>query len=185
MKMPIGGGTPTTLASQGTGDGVQVIAVDATSVYWANPSGQMVMKVPIGGGTPTTLTSGQVFPDSIAIDATNVYWVNSAGYPGTGTVMKMPIGGGTPTTLASGQNFPLSITVDATSVYWTNRGARVASGGTTTTTGNNVMKVPIDGGTPTTLASASGQSEPWGIAVDATSVYWTDLTGGTVMKAAK
>ncbi len=37
--------------------------------------------------------------------------------------------------------------------------------------------------TPTTLASASGQSEPWAIAVDATSVYWTE--DGNVMKVAK
>jgi hypothetical protein len=42
------------------------------------------------------------------------------------------------------------------------------------------MKVPLAGGTPTTLAS--GQMMPLDLAVDATSVYWTDSTGGTVMK---
>jgi hypothetical protein len=32
---------------------------------------------------------------------------------------------------------------------------------------------------------ASGQSSPTRIAVDATSVYWTNFAGGTVMKVAK
>ena len=43
-----------------------------------------------------------------------------------------------------------------------------------------VMKVPLAGGTPTTLAS--GLPAPWGIAVDATSIYWVNSGDGTVMK---
>jgi hypothetical protein len=48
--------------------------------------------------------------------------------------------------------------------------------------GGTVMKVAL-GGSPTTLAS--GQSNLFGIAVDATSVYWTDDSGGTVMEVPK
>ena len=60
--------------------------------------------------------------------------------------------------------------MDATSIYWT---AGTASG--------TVMKVALGGGNPTTLASGL---KSFGIAVDATSVYWTN-SSGTVMKWAK
>jgi hypothetical protein len=42
------------------------------------------------------------------------------------------------------------------------------------------MKVPVGGGEKTTLAAC--QNEPFGIAVDATSVYWADVGSGDIMK---
>lgn len=95
------------------------VAVDGTSVYWANPDG--VMKVALGGGTPVTLASDKLARD-IAIDASSVYWTSgdtTANTIGHGGVMKVPLGGGTPVTLASDQVGPSSIAVDPASVYWT------------------------------------------------------------------
>jgi len=45
------------------------------------------------------------------------------------------------------------------------------------------MKVPIAGGSPITIAT--GQTGPFGVAVDSAYVYWTNQTGGTVMRVVK
>jgi hypothetical protein len=49
--------------------------------------------------------------------------------------------------------------------------------------GGLVLKVPLSGGNP--LSLASGLAAPRDIAIDATSVYWVNETGGTVMKIVK
>ena len=84
--------------------------------------------------------------------------------------------------LASGS--PYGIAVDSTSAYWTNSGGGVATSGD-----DAVMKVPLGGGTPVMLASRSysalGPREALGIAVDATSVYWSsDIQQGMVATGA-
>jgi hypothetical protein len=76
----------------------------------------------------------------------------------------------------------VGIAVDANNVYWTNQGVCPDDGGPCS---GAVMKVPVTGGTPVTLAS--GEYSPTSIAVDDTSVYWLNQAGpgGTANGAVK
>jgi hypothetical protein len=60
-----------------------------------------------------------------------------------------------------------NIAIDATSVYWIDSDLYTSK----------VMKVPMDGGTPTILASMDGH--PSKVAVDDTSVYWVTRNTGS------
>jgi hypothetical protein len=128
-KVPLKGGAITTMVSLQQSRG---IAVDSTSLYFADYDAGTVNQMPIGGGAPTPLATGQTEPVALAVDSTSIYWTN-----GDGTVMKAPLEGGTPTMLASGQFNPTSIAVDGTSVYWTNTRGVPGPG----EPGGNVMKL--------------------------------------------
>jgi hypothetical protein len=175
-QVPIAGGA-TTLHASGQ-QTPEAIAVDATGVYWVNNylehAGSAVLELPLPGGTtPFTLATEQAYPgypDGIAVDKNYVYWTDSFG----GDVLALPRKGSSALTIpfAQGQLHPDGIAVDASSVYWINYGDGDPNGA--------VMKVSLNGGAPTTLASA--QFGPQGIALDANNVYWTN-NGGTVLKA--
>lgn len=168
MKVPIGGGKPTTLATSPT---PWAIAVDASNVYWAeagcvyDDTACAILEAPLSGGAPTTLVASQQFAIAdLAVTASHVYWLDSpVGTGGTARVMSLPLGGGTPVMLAAFEGAPRSIAVDSASVYWTAQGSVAA-----------VSKVPLTGGSPVVVTSpADNTSDVGGVAVDATNVYWT------------
>ncbi len=176
------------------------IAADQSAVYWTESAGcapdggdcvGTVAKMPLDGGAIISVASEQNNPWGLAVDATHVYWANAgdaclddAG-PCSGAILSVPLAGGTITTLASQLDLPIRVAVDATNVYWTNagRGCPFDAGVSVPINmrcGGSIMTMPLQGGTPTILAS--GQNNPWGIAVDRNSVYWTNFGDGTVMK---
>ncbi len=180
LSCPLSGGATTTLT---TGQYQPwSIAVDATNVYWTAWSN--VVSVPKDGGVATTLGSGPTaayglaalpLPVAPGVTAQNIYWTvpsDPAGGPGVaGWVLAVPAAGGTTVTLASGTMTPSDIAIDDTSIYWADD------------TLTQIMKMPLDGGTPEALPGTFNPMGVTAVAVDATSVYWATVgDSASVMK---
>jgi hypothetical protein len=150
------------------------IAVDSSGVYWGESlNDSLVLRVGLAGGAITTLVVGSSQAIwSLATNVDSVFW--TAGTENAkGVVMAQPKAGGVPVTLISEQNYESSyggLAVSATDLYW-------AAG---TNPQEAVMAMPLGGGAPLTVASGQSAQQ---VAIDATSIYWTDIIGTTVMKA--
>ncbi len=157
-KVPLAGGTPTTL-NNGGGQ-VLSLAVDSTHVYWMDDVGTM-KKVSLNNGARTTLYSAPMGGGGdLVIDSTHAYIFDGADF----AVKKIPLSGGTPITLAEADVAPeASLALDSTHVYWGDL--------------MYLYRVPKTGGTPDTLVSEQG--ETWAIAVDSTHIYWWTSVGSS------
>ncbi len=166
VVVPKAGGTRVTLASGGAWNHPTGLAVNGGTVFWGVTTPGSILSVPVADGATTTLVSG-VAPGALTADASNVYWVDA-----TGAIMKVAQTGGAATTLATIPN-AFAIAIDSTNVYVSTRPFNQPS---------TLYKIPIAGGPPVMLASAPSMVNA--IAVDATSIYWTESTGA-IRRAAK
>ncbi len=173
-SMPKAGGTVTTLGPAPMGGGYGV-AIDASYFYFAASStlSATIFRTPLSGGATTTLAMLGTIVNVLATDGANVYFV-SGDY-----LSSVPAAGGAVSVLASGFSGTTSLKLDSGNLY-----ASISLGNGPY---GSILRVPVTGGRPTALASAQ-----WGVsdlAVDATSICWTNFGGptgtGAVMVASK
>jgi len=174
LKMPLAGGTVNSLATTAVGSRMMDLAVDSTSVYWGtNTAG--ISKVSINGGTPTVLVPTTLNLRDIDVDGQNLYWADDKF-----GIKKVSLSGGLVTTLYAGNGTDRNfyVTTDGINVYWDKQ----------STKGDQIMRVSVNGGAPTVLATMSPTTDlPQGIGdieVDASAVYWT-TRNSYVMKTNK
>ncbi len=159
VSVPVSGGTPTALS--GT-DG-RYIARNGGWLYWIGDYGD-VDRILTWGASPSTLgTVLESLLDQLAVDNSYVYITDHSNgrivaLNDTGTVQP-------PVVLTSGLNSPSVIQTDSVSLYFFDY-----------PNGGRLSKLPVGGGTPTTLATSQFVNTTPPLAVDSDSVYYGEFT---------
>ena len=150
------------------------LALDSTSVYWADRNSSELRRRPIGGGAEVKVADSTAgAPIAVAVDATQLFWIGDF----TGQVEGASTDGGT---FAVGTNGTSGrdLVLDKTYVYW---GAAIDVG-----MDGKISRAPRSGAGPTELVGMA-KGEPMGLAVDASRLYWTAWdrkTDGGIVSAA-
>jgi hypothetical protein len=169
LESSLGGSNARTLASAQSAP--RFLSVDSANVYWTCSSETgTVVRFPLSGSAPVTMATGQANPESVAAANGSLYWVNrgtKARSYEDGSLVRAPLSGGTPSTILTQLPDPYVMALDGSNVYYAN-----ANG--------TILRISEGGGAPVMMTW--GQGEIVTLAVDSTSLYWTDQTNGTVMK---
>ncbi len=161
-RIPLGGGTPSTVASASGLIYHRALALDNTYVYFGDDVG--IRRVPKEGGTVTILASGY---DSyeMALDYGYVYWTEWS-LVADDAIRRVPKAGGAVQTIVLGGTLanPHGIAVDGSYVYWTEEDS------------GKVRRVSKKGGTILDLVPIQLSYQAYSIAVNDQHVFWIDST---------
>jgi streptogramin lyase len=156
----------------------QGLAIDATNIYWTNTNTVgRVSTCPLAGcnGAPTVLATGQAAPNAVIAIGEDVFWTNYSG----STLMRCARTGCNQTPAVHTTMSPLTagfgrLATDGALLFFTDGG------------NGKVHSCPLGACAGTHATLASFQQNPWGIAVDETSIYWVnDALTGSVEKCPK
>ncbi|RME48607.1 MAG: hypothetical protein D6791_02860, partial [Chloroflexi bacterium] len=161
------------------------MVVDEDNVYFRD-SDNTIKKMPISAPWITANLATDTCCGGLALDDDYIYWGEWGEAGQNNVIRRIPKAGGVPEIIAS---FPTgleihSLAVDDAYVYWTE--GKVGNKLLNQPGSGAVRRVPKAGGPVQTLADAGdGIDNAYGIALDATYVYWTELGTGRVRRVAK
>jgi sugar lactone lactonase YvrE len=172
---------PSFIARGGAG-----IAVDAKYIYWTDsytsPTTISIARANLDGTHVNQhfcaigkVKEGYVL--GITVDSHHIYWATR----GAGTIGRADLNcTHVDKRFITGANQPTAVAVDAQHIYWAND----TYNGTTHTYGVNatIGRASLNG-THVNESFIVGASEPFGVAVDAQHLYWTNYGSGTIGRA--
>jgi hypothetical protein len=123
----------------------------------------------LNGGAPARIVSNRFGPEGIVVDASFVYWAELDG----NDLARYARGTGTPSPFGGTQSGPVNVVLDgAGAAYWTSSGD------------GTIDTCPVANCTAaTTTPVVQNRTTPWGLAIDASFLYFTELTAtGSVVR---
>ncbi|HSE27710.1 MAG TPA: hypothetical protein VLA95_05730 [Gemmatimonadales bacterium] len=167
-RAPVGGGEPELLGTTGVHNGPGgPIRLRNGSVYWMSHY-SAILRVPASGGPVQVIASGLPFLSDFVVDDAFLYYSEND----TGLIKRMPLEGGDATTLAIGLAASYNVLAESgADLYWLDQ--------------TWLQVVPKSGGEPRPLSEPVAPSvllRP-AIALDAASVYWTEVLYEGIVKA--
>ena len=144
-------------------------AVDAGHVYWSNTEAGTIGRAEIDGSNPEpSFITGLENPEGLTVDSGHIYWAEARDREeGHGTIGRATLAGGSiEKEFITGAGDPHDVAVSSEYVYWTNGAS------------TDIGRATITGASPEqSFLARTGGEHPWGIAVNATNLYWIDQEG--------
>ncbi len=117
LRFPAKGGASTLLARS---DGeIDTLALDDTSLYWADRLEGTIRSVPKAGGAARVLASERGSPEKLTLRDGALYWVERR----SESIWTMPVAGARPSQLTQDFAGFANLVVDREGVWWSNEGA--------------------------------------------------------------
>jgi hypothetical protein len=169
-------GTSTEMLATGTrcDVGTADFVIDSVNAYWVtstvSPNEYSIHKIPLDGSQTEILTTILKPIDTMVRDDKYLYWVEGR-FPESGIIKRIPLAGGSITEVYTVTNGVVgNIIINGSDLI-------VAEIVYPYPDNYRILKIPVNGGSLTILATLAQDPIPLKLASDATTIYWFDGVG--------